>query len=70
MRVRRSVPARGRDCAKLELDVLIYALLRFVLVRVISWIVLFGRVKGAIHESTRTNTKPGHEEELSLTQSR
>jgi hypothetical protein len=29
----------------------------FVLVRVISWIILFGGVKGTIHETTRPNTK-------------
>jgi hypothetical protein len=31
-------------------------LLRFVLVRVISWIVLFTPAKRMIHEITRTNT--------------
>jgi hypothetical protein len=35
---------------------LIYRLMHFVLVRVISWIILFGRVKRTIHEITRTNT--------------
>jgi hypothetical protein len=34
-----------------------YTLLRFVLVRVNSWIILFGRVKRTIHEITRTNTE-------------
>jgi hypothetical protein len=31
--------------------------MRFVLVRVISWIVLWPRNKGTVHEITRTNTK-------------
>jgi hypothetical protein len=49
-------PARYRGCAKTRIQPRVYRLLRFVLVRVIWWIILFGRVKRTIHEITRTNT--------------
>jgi hypothetical protein len=49
---------------------LIHTLLRFVLVRVISWIILPGRIKRTIHKITRTNTNKTTEGNRVLTQPR
>jgi hypothetical protein len=57
-----------RGCVKTRTRPLVYTLVRFVLVRVISWIILFGRVKRTIHEITRTNTNKNTKENRVLTQ--
>ncbi len=50
------IPPTEQNVSKLEF----HFVFCFVLIRVISWIVLFGSVKRTIHEITRINTKPSN----------